>query len=137
MSHAVGETEDILRETYEAQAASYAQALELAEGLLANWKPGNDVNETLQKIAGLMEQIAKRNLAIEQPRRQWLEVGKKPGPRLDAALQSMSRLIQRLAERIRELERLATAHKDQLAPQLDHLRRGRQMQRAYATNRIR
>jgi ABC-type transporter Mla subunit MlaD len=127
------QTEEALRESYEQQAATYAHALHLAEGLLANWKPGNDVTATLQKIAGLMADVAERNAAIQSLRQHLLENSAKPGPQLDAVLQSTASLIARLADRICQLERLATTCKNQLAPEMDGMLRGRQMQRAYAT----
>jgi hypothetical protein len=133
MSNGANEIENRLRESYEQQAASYAQALIVAESLLANWQPGQNVPETLGQINSIMDQIAVRNRAIEGLRQQWLDNRQKPGPLLDAALKKMTQFIERLAGRIRELEKLASACKDQLAPQLDDMMRGRQMQRAYAT----
>jgi hypothetical protein len=126
------ELEAVLREAYEMQVARYQQALTQAESLGANWKQGDDIAVALQPILAIMDEIATRNVAIESHRQQWLQGRHAPSPPLEAVLRAMAELIERLAVRIRELELLATACKNQLAPQLDNLHRGRQMQRAYA-----
>ena len=80
----------------------------------------------------LMDQIARSNSAVERVKHEWLQSRQKPSPALAAALQNVTNLITRLAAQIHELQRLATACRDQLAPQLDSLHRARKMQGAYA-----
>jgi|SRR5579862_2286594 len=130
------QAEEALRESYEQQAVSYAHALALAESLLANWKPGNDVTATLQRIAELMTDVAARNADMQSLQQHMVKNSARPRPRLDAVLQSTAELIARLADRICQLEKLATNCKNQLAPELDAMLRGRQMRRAYAVSAV-
>jgi hypothetical protein len=126
-------TEALLGAAFQQQADVYAEALTLADDLLAAWQPGIDPGPVLQKIGAFMAQIASSNAAIAQQRLQWQQSGRKPEPKLQSTMQSVTQLIERLANRIRELEHRASTYKDQLIPELDNLVRARQMQRAYAT----
>jgi hypothetical protein len=126
-------TEALLGAAFQQQADVYAEALTLADDLLTAWEPGIDPGPPLQHISGLMAQIASSNAAFAQHRLQWQQSGRKPEPKLQSTMQSVTQLIERLADRIRALERLASTYKDQLIPELDNMVRARQMQRAYAT----
>jgi hypothetical protein len=131
MSQPLQQTESVLAEAYQYQARVYTDALNLAERLLAEWKPGQDINSALQQIMAMMDGIAKSNAAVELVKQQGLQSRHGQTPALVCALETMTRLIKRLADRIKELERLASASRDKLAPALDNVLRSRQMQRAY------
>jgi len=126
-------TEAMLSAAFQQQAAIYTEALSVAEELLSAWQPGIDPGPALKKISGLMARIANGNAMIAQKRQQWQHSGRKPEPSLQSAMQSVTQLIERLADRIRTLECLASAYKDRLIPELDSIVRARQMQKAYAT----
>jgi hypothetical protein len=132
MNPVVSSTEEALCAAYQRQAACYVQAIDVAENLLAAWKPGIDPAAALEQIKAIMEQVATINTSIATPRQQWQQKGGQATPALSAAFKSITGLIERLAQRIRELELLASACQSQLVPELDNLLRGRQMQRAYA-----
>jgi hypothetical protein len=133
MNAAWQKIEHLLFEAYQGQVVDYTQALLLAENLLAAWKPGVDPTGTLQQIQTIMDKVAASNAAILKARRQWQESGKTPGAALAEALQLVAQKMQRLADRIRQLQDLALAQKNKIVPELESLLRGRQMQRAYAT----
>jgi hypothetical protein len=71
------------------------------------------------------------NATVDKIKQEWLQSGKMQTTTLATANQNVTGLIKRLANGIRELERLATASRDKLAPELDQIHRSRQMQRAY------
>lgn len=120
-----------LCEAYQRQAAIYTEALEVADHLETTWQQGGDGAGALEQIQALMEPIVQSAAAIAEPRRAWLQSGRTADPPLAAALAQVTGLIQRLQTRIAALEAQATVQIKQLAPELDQLLRGRQMQRAY------
>jgi hypothetical protein len=126
-------TEQVLCAAYERQAADYAAALRLADDLLADRQQDGNPGTGMARLHALVENIARTNAALAGPRQEWLQSGRKPGPLLDAALQTVARLIRDLGDRVRDLEQRVTARQNQLVPELDRLLRGRQMQQAYAT----
>jgi hypothetical protein len=130
MTQIASEIESALAAAYEAQAADYQQALQLADGLLSNWDQA-DQPRTLEQVAALVERTAGTGARAAELRRQWQTHGQAPGPRLTAALQAAARYLENLAARIDSLQSLATATRDRLLPEITGLVRGRQMQQAY------
>jgi hypothetical protein len=123
--------EDALCLGYERQAVCYQRALELAEELCAACRSGQSRTELVEQISSFLGEAGTIQAELSDARRQWQELGRSPGPRLQSLLTQVGVTIQRLDEHIREIERFFQTRKRQLAPEFDALIRARQMQRAY------
>src|SRR4051794_24243239 len=117
MNATISEVEILLCDVYEHQAKCYATALAAADRLLANWQPGAPLSAALEPITRPLDEIARSAAASLASRKAWLDSGAKPGKRLSTAVEAVAQHIDALAKRIAQLETLATAQKDRLAPE--------------------
>jgi hypothetical protein len=123
--------ETLLLAAYREQAAYYASALAAAEQLRSEQGGGDDPGRLPPAIVGFLDKIAAIDARVAETKAWWMRAGQRPGPELRAALDEVTRLIDRLAGRVREAERTATASRQALTPELDAVARGVQMRRAY------
>jgi cell division septum initiation protein DivIVA len=127
------EIEATLLAAYSEEGPCYAQALIVADQLAGFTSEPLQTEQTLVGLADLMRQIGAIDERVAPIREQWMAAKRQAGPQLAAAMKYVTRLIEQLRTKINELEKLATAKRDQLVPQMDGLLRSRQMKRAYAS----
>jgi len=123
--------EEALCASFERQAACYQRAFVLAEELCAACRSGQSKTELVEQISGILGEAGLIQAELQGAMRQWQERGCSPGPHLQSVLAQVAGAIQRLDERIHEIERFFQTRKSLLAPEFDTLVRARQMQRAY------
>ncbi len=113
------------------EADRYTQALRAAEELPPALREGRDAGPHLQELARQLDAIAGIEQRIDGPKQQWLQAAEPSPAELEALRTRLVGLIRALQAQVSWAEREATLRKHQLAPQLDALARGQQMQRAY------
>jgi len=116
---------------YRNEAACYSEALQAARDLDAALRQGQNQNVPLERMLALFDRIAVIEADMSECKRLWQQSSRRPGPELQAVLFQVEDLIQAMRGCVVAAEQQARAVSDRLAPQLDQLVRGRQMQRAY------
>jgi hypothetical protein len=124
--------ETVLCSAYHDQAERYRAAIALAESLPALVRATDESAEPLARITALLAEVAAIEERVRPVRDRWIAAGGRPGAELQDILSEATHLIERLALRLSEAEREASARHGLLAPQVDALIRGRAMRRAYA-----
>lgn len=114
------------------EAERYTQALRAAEELPAAIREGRDAEPYLRELVRQLDEVIGVEQRIAGPKRQWLQAGDAPAE-LEELRTRLAGLIRAVQAQVSWAEREATLRKHQLAPQLDALIRGQQMQRAYGT----
>ncbi len=113
------------------EAERYTQALRAAEELPAAIREGRDTAPYLQELVRQLHEVARVEQQIAGPKQQWLQSGGQSHPELETWRVRLEGFIRALLEQVRWAEREAALRQHQLAPELDALIRGQQMQRAY------
>jgi hypothetical protein len=125
------ELEEILVAAYRRQAGCYTQALELAHSIDAAVRLGQDQGPPMQHLITVLDEVAAIDADASDARQLWQRSSRRPGPELQAVLDQVANLIQALHACVGSAAQHARAETERLAPQLDRLVRGRQMQAAY------
>jgi hypothetical protein len=131
MNPTAEELERTLCPAYREALSLYVQALETAENAVTSSAPGQEPDGWLQKVQESLEQAHRVEQTVAAPRRQWLELGARPGPGFRRLLDQLVSTVARLNERIGQAEQVARAEQARLAPALEAAARGRQMRHAY------
>jgi acyl-CoA reductase-like NAD-dependent aldehyde dehydrogenase len=129
------ELETTLCLAYHEQADCYARLLILVEALPEAFRVADPAEEALRQAQALLAQTQELEAAAAPAKQAWQRLGQTPGPELSTALQRVGQALERLLTCIAQAEQAAATNKDRLAPQLDVLARGRQMQQAYGGRR--
>lgn len=124
--------EALLAEGYRNQTACYTEAVAAVRAARAVWQSGADLPALLQPVVGALDRAARIEAALAPTRQQWQQAGRRCGPGLESLLAALAQLLRELIQEVAALERLACDFRSELLPELESLRLGQQMQRAYA-----
>lgn len=113
----------------------YTQALRAAEELPAAIRDERDAEPHLQELVRQLDAIVVIEQRIAGSKRQWLQAGEGSPAELEELRARLAGLIRAVQAQVSWAEREATLRQHQLAPVLDALIRGQQMQRAYGMAR--
>jgi hypothetical protein len=127
----MNELEQVLAAGYRRQASCYAQALQMARTVEAAVQLGEDQGPPMQHLIAVLDEVAAIEADMSAAKQLWQRSARRPGPELQAALDQVAGLIQALQACVGSAAQHARAETERLAPQLDRLVRGRQMQTAY------
>jgi hypothetical protein len=133
MSNTADGAEAALCAAYQKEAECYARALALCDDLSGTLRQGESIDIKLEQVLSVLNEVAETERGVAGHKRVWEESGRQPGAQLLAVLARVSELIERLAARIREVEKEAAQQRSGLIPELDAVIRSQQMQRAYGS----
>jgi hypothetical protein len=138
MNDSASSAEGTLCAAYKEETGHYTQALQMADALATALQQGQGFEDKVRQIVVQLDEIARLEALIAEPKRHWQQSGRKPAGEFKNVLAQVTQLIERLADKIRAAEQMASLRQQCLVPELDSLIRGKQMRSAYGaaiTNR--
>lgn len=130
MSRDMDDLEATLCRAYRAEADHYQRALELAETLPAAFDCGQSEQE-MRRLQQILDEIGGIEHDIRDKREAWHSAGRRPGPALQDALNTLRTLLEELIPLIQVAETRAQQAREQLMPEVDLQSRTRKMREAY------
>jgi chromosome segregation ATPase len=135
MSEQTADIESALSAALQERSETYVRAreslLELERRLDAGQTP---LHAVCPELHGVLEVIRVADERLAPLQEQWTRLALRPGPGLAEQIQRHQSQLEQTLTIINRLTETARADREQLAPRLDEVARGRRMQAAYAAS---